>query len=846
MKRMTIKSKIIVAYGLLCSPLAFSADNVAYSDANVRFTVISDGAVRMEYSPDGKFFNGKSFIAVKRDYPKAEYQVKDTKEGVVISTAEMVLSYKKDGQPFSTANLSIISAPGAPLAFSWHPGTENKGNLKGTYHTLDGYNGNLFENNPDRPMPLEEGLLSTEGWTLIDDSKGYAFDDSDWAWVSNRDTSAEATDWYFLAYGHDYKQALNDFTLFSGKVPLPPRYAFGYWWSRYWHYSDNDYRDLVKGMQEYNIPMDVLVVDMDWHYISDGLGDWTGYTWSRRLFPDPAGMIKWIHGNNLKVTLNLHPANGIRPFEEHYSEMAAHMGVTAQADTMPTIEWEASSKKFMTGWVNTQLKPLERQGVDFWWLDWQQWSKDKNFPALSNIWWINYVTYSDMERTRPERPMIYHRWGGLGNHRYQIGFSGDSYISWESLDFLPYFNSTASNVLYGYWSHDIGGHWMAPSIDPELYVRWMQFGMVNPILRTHSSKSTTLNKEPWMFDHEHSKILRQTIRSRYALVPYIYTMARQAYDTGVSLCRPMYYDYPENEESYQEKNQYMFGDNILVAPITEAMTDGISTKEVWLPEGDEWWEMSTGSLLAGGQKLTRDFLLDEYPWYAKGGSILPMYADVKNLQGNDGKVEINIIPTAKENHSSRFVMYEDNGNDKEYDTRYATTLLTSEKRGNLLKVTINPAKGDYDGMPHARDFAVKVRGSVVPVSVKVNGKETDYDFDGNELALSVSLPGRDLHATDEVEITYPEDAPCVTDGLAGRFRRIHNEVFKIKQADAEVVLTEDLAVLESTGLALGYYPAQFNERLARFNDIKSRLRNVLETQQRFPAEKIPYFLRIAD
>jgi len=825
---------------VMCASAVHAVDNVAYRDSNVRFTVITDGAIRIEYSPDGKFLDGKSFIAVERDYPKSDFTVKDSRNRVVITTPRLILQYKKDGKPFSDDNLSITSVPKAKVPFKWYPGKENRGNLLGTYRTLDGYNGNMKKN---KPMPIEDGLLSTEGWTLIDDSNGYIFDNSDWEWIDKRDTATDATDWYFMAYGHDYKKALNDFTVFSGKIPLPPRYAFGYWWSRYWHYSDNDFRDLVESMQEYNIPLDVMVVDMDWHYISDGLGDWTGYTWSRRLFPRPEGMIQWLHDNDLKVTLNLHPANGIRPFEEHYPEMARHMGINTNVDSLPTIPWNASSKKFMTGWVNTQLKPLERQGVDFWWLDWQQWSKDKNFPNLSNIWWINYVTYTDMERTRNERPMIYHRWGGLGNHRYQIGFSGDSYISWESLDFQPYYNSTASNVLYGYWSHDIGGHFKAPSIDPELYIRWMQFGMLNPILRTHSTKSEVLNKEPWEFKHDHSKIIRQIVRSRYALAPYIYTMARKTYDSGISLCRPMYYDYPEEKDAYSRKNQYMFGDNILVDPITAPMTDGVSVKEVWLPDGNDWWEMSTGTLLEGGQKINRQFLLDEYPWYVKAGSVIPMYGDIKNLKGNDAPVIVNIIPCFEDVHNEEFLMYEDNGDDRNYASEYATTLLSSKKDGERLTVTIHPANGEYKGMPGSRDYSIKVLGSVVPLSVKINGKDAGYRFDGNELALTISLPARDLRNKDEVEIVYPANAPSVTDGLTGRFRRIHNAVFKAKQADAELVVSEDLGVLESTGLALGYYPDEFNERLARFREIYNRLPTVLEKQERFPAEKIPAFIR---
>lgn len=285
--------------------------------------------------------------------------------------------------------------------------------------------------------------------------------------------------------------------------------------------------------------------------------------------------------------------------------MARWMGIDPA--TKQDIPWQASSKQFMTGWLNTQLRPMEKMGVDFWWLDWQQWNNDKDFPKLSNTWWINYTVFTDMERNRDTRPMLYHRWGGLGNHRYQIGFSGDSHITWKSLDFQPYFNSTASNVLYGFWSHDIGGHQDAPGIDPELHVRWMQFGAFSPILRTHSTKQAALKKEPWSFDHEHFEMLRNIVLQRYRIAPYIYTMARKTHDEGLSLCRPMYYDYPESEEAYDNKDEYMFGDQMLVYPITAPAKDGLSEKQIWLPAGNDWFETSTGTLLKGGRPLPAPF-----------------------------------------------------------------------------------------------------------------------------------------------------------------------------------------------------------------------------------------------
>jgi len=237
-----------------------SSNNVVYQDNNVRITLITDGTVRLEWEPDGKFVDNASFVAVNRKYQRVNYQIKDTKKKVEIRTAKIVLKYIKNKGPFSADNLSIVSAKGM-LPFKWIPGTVDNGNLKGTYRTLDGYDGPLHRND-NKMMALENGLLSTDGWTFIDDSKNYLFDHSDWPWVMER-PDKNGQDWYFMAYGHDYKQALKDFTVFAGKVPLPPRYAFGYWWSRYWSYSDNELRALVDDFHTYDIPLDVLVVDMD-------------------------------------------------------------------------------------------------------------------------------------------------------------------------------------------------------------------------------------------------------------------------------------------------------------------------------------------------------------------------------------------------------------------------------------------------------------------------------------------------------------------------------------------------------------------------------------------------------
>ncbi|MCI1648638.1 MAG: glycoside hydrolase family 31 protein [Bacteroides sp.] len=809
------------------------ASNVVYQDNNVRITLITDGTVRLEWEPDGRFIDNASFVAVNREYQPVNYRISDGKKKVEIRTAKIVLKYIKNKGSFSTDNLSIVSAKGM-MPFKWSPGSVNNGNLKGTYRTLDGYDGPLHRGN-NKMMVLEDGLLSTDGWTLIDDSNNYLFDHSDWPWVMER-PNKNGQDWYFMAYGHDYKKALKDFTVFAGKVPLPPRYAFGYWWSRYWSYSDNELRTLVDDFDTYDIPLDVLVIDMDWHYTEPGKGGWTGYTWNKRLFPDPDGFLKYLKKNNLQVTLNLHPADGIASYETNFPAMAKWMGLNTNSTKL--IPYEGSNKQFMSGWLNTILRPMEKKGVDFWWLDWQQRLNDEKFKNLSNTWWINYVVFSDMARNRDTRPLLYHRWGGLGNHRYQIGFSGDTHISWASLNFQPYFNSTASNVLYGYWSHDIGGHMGANSINPELYVRWLQFGALSPILRTHSTKNSNLNKEPWIFSPEYFKIIRSTILERYKIAPYVYTMARKTYDEALSLCRPMYYDYPEAKEAYDYKNEYMFGDNILVCPITAPMKDGKSVVRIWLPAGNDWYEWHTGTLLQGGQTIDRIFHLDEYPIYVKAGSVLPFYDEhVKNLRNRDEPIVVTVFPGSK----GTFTLYEDNGNDKDYATQYATTLLTSEKRDNILTVRIAPRKGGYSGMPANRSFKVNVIASTVPENVSVNGKQADFSYDGNNLILAVEIPETNCSVGKVVEITYAADAPDVADGLYAKLRHVQQTILDLKKRQAGIVLTERLGTMESTGRAITYYPDQFVKGIEIFRKNYTNLPDVLK-EQKLDQKTIDWFM----
>ncbi|MDR1682845.1 MAG: DUF5110 domain-containing protein, partial [Candidatus Symbiothrix sp.] len=604
---------------------------------------------------------------------------------------------------------------------------------------------------------LEDGLLSRSGWAVIDEkqprkdgSLSLMFDGSEGVdWVAQR-TDPNSLDMYFLGYGHDYKKALYDFTRIAGKTPIPPLYAFGYWYSKYQRYSEQEIHNIVNDIQSHNIPLDVLVMDMDWHRNGKtGSADnteWTGWSWNHALFPNPANFIAWLHSQNLKTTLNLHPAGGIYPLEDNYSLLAADLGITRKK----TIAWNIENKDFYQKFFHRILRPHENIGVDFWWLDWQQWMIARNEKNLGNTFWLNHVFFNDMKLNRKSRPLIFHRWGGLGNHRYPLGFSGDTYATFPSLAFQPYFTATASNVGYGYWGHDIGGHQQNDANDEELYLRWIQYGVFSPILRTHATNDSNIERRIWLFPNFEQ--MRDAVELRYSLVPYIYTMARYSYDTGISICRPMYYDYPEHDEAYRYEAQYMFGNDILVAPITQSDKGANSVEQtVWLPEG-KWYEVATGTLLEGNQVVTRSFTREQIPYYYREGAIIPNFPKIKNLQA--ARPDLLILKFTPGEYGE-FSYYEDENDNSNYETgAYTFTKITQEKNGNVSAYTIFPREGSFEGMPAQRAYRLELPAKNQPSSVQfASGAEGRWQYVAAEKKIIIDLPSQVCDATIIVTVT---------------------------------------------------------------------------------------------
>ena len=217
--------------------------------------------------------------------------------------------------------------------------------------------------------------------------------------------------------------------------------------------------------------------------------------------------------------------------------------------------------------------------------------------------------------------MIFSRYAGPGSHRYPVGFSGDSIATWDSLKFQPEFTATASNIGYGWWSHDIGGH-MGGHRDDEMTTRWMQFGVFSPIFRLHSTNSKWMSKEPWNFRAECTLEMQRSTQLRHRLVPYLHTMNLLAGDSP--LVRPMYWEYPTHEEAYQKPNEYLFGSSLIIAPVVEPRNPKtyMAKVDVWMPPGTHV-DIFTGLVYDGDRTLRMYRKLQSIPALIPMGAMLP-------------------------------------------------------------------------------------------------------------------------------------------------------------------------------------------------------------------------------
>jgi alpha-glucosidase (family GH31 glycosyl hydrolase) len=680
-----------------------SFDPIAHPDAiilagNARFTVLTSRLIRLEYDPAGAFEDRPSQAFWFRKQPVPRFKIRENQGVMEIITDHLQLTYRASAAGFTNENLQIRLLKTENL---WHFGDSDMRNLGGTVRTLD---------TRDGAVSLPAGLNSRSGWSVIDDSKSLVFNAHGWLEARKSATTAAAhehyRDFYFFGYGSDFASCLRDFCRISGPIPMVPRWALGNWWSRYWPYSHETLMDVVRGFKENGIPLSVLVVDMDWHIVkNDYHGGWTGYTWNRELFPDPRGFLDTVHGEGLHTCLNLHPHAGVHPHEDAYEEFSRFMGI--DPSSKKPVEFDVADPRYMTGYFRYLHHPHEQMGIDFWWMDWQQGEKTK-LEGLDPLWLLNHLHYHDLGRDGKKRPMIFSRWGEWGNHRYPIGFSGDTVVSWKSLAFQPYLTAAAANTGYCYWSHDIGGH-MQGTEDDELYLRWIQCGVFSPVMRIHATCNKYQDRRPWMRSSGFLAPAREIMQLRHRLIPYMYSMSYKTWRESVPMIRPMYFDFPDHELAYSCGWQYRFGSELLAAPITSPRDQDIqlARQVVWLPRG-HWYDFFTGEHFSGDRVVSIYRDSDEVPLFARAGAIVPLATDAQ--WGNTGNPECMDIHCFA-GTDGEFELYEDDGVTTGYTkNEYCITRLRQKWSADKLEIIMEPASGALKLIPERRTWRLVITG----------------------------------------------------------------------------------------------------------------------------------------
>lgn len=687
-----------------------------------RITVLADGLLRLEYAADGSFEDRASTFALHRDLPVPEFRLIETANRLEIVTDRLHLTY--DRGPFSTSGLTVAVLGNVSAYHSvWRFG-ELPDDLGGTARTLD---------NADGAVSLGPGVISRWGFAVLDDSRTMVFDDE--GWVAPRDGSR--SDLYLFGYGHDYRAALRAFYAVSGSTPVLPRFALGNWWSRFHRYTADEYTELITRFGDAGIPLSVSVLDMDWHLVdidpAYGSG-WTGYTWNRELFADPAGFLALLHERGLRVTLNVHPADGVRAFEDVYPAMAAALG--RDPGSGDPIVFDVTDPQFFAAYFDIAHRSLEEQGVDFWWIDWQS-GPYSRIVGIDPLWMLNHFHFLDNARGG-RRPLTLSRYAGPGSHRYPVGFSGDTLITWASLDFQPYFTATASNVGYGWWSHDIGGH-MLGGRDDELATRWVQLGVFSPIMRLHSGNNPFNSKEPWRFGAQAGAVMTEFLRLRHRMLPYLHTMNHLTARDGAPLVQPMYWSYPDDSDAYEVPNQFTFGTELMVAPITTPKDSAVQRAgvRVWLPEG-RWIDLLTGLVYAGGRQVMMHRDLAGIPVLARSGTIIPLAAAAVPPNAPDNPVALEVLVVV--GADSVFELIEDDGTGAGLDPDgMAVTPISFDQSSGC--VTIGPASGAIGILPDRRSWRVTFLGmsEVAQLDTTVDGVAAPSAAATGDGRLSISM-----------------------------------------------------------------------------------------------------------
>lgn len=706
-------------------------DKTIFQGKTYRITVLSERLIRFEYNLNGQFLDLPTEFAVNRNFPNPAIKVEEDDKYLEIVSKYFALLYVKE-KPFAgpkyapDANLKVILKNTDKIWYFDHPEVRN---FKGTQISIE---------NEGHKTKLNNGLYSTDGFASYDDSDSLIIMEDG----SLFKPKERRVDTYLFIYKRDFGACLQDYFTLTGRPPLIPRYALGIWWNRDKIYSFENTQTLIKAFNKYKIPLSVLLLSEFWHLkdVKDYNKYKTGFTFDTGLFPNPGMFVDFLHERGVRIGLNVDPSEGIHPHETRFLEAANALGYKEKKP----IPFNIFDKNFLKIYFEMFIDPLKKIGIDFFWIDYK---KD-----LLSLRALNYY-HTKKDGTKEQRSMILSRNSLGASHRYPVHYSGETLVSWDTLDYIPRFNSSASNIGVSWWSHDVGGFKNGIE-DSELYTRYVQLSTFSPIFRFSAKRGMYYKREPWLWDNNTYNVVREYCLLRHRLIPYIYSEAYNYHKNSMPLVQPLYYYYPEIYDEPNYKNEYYFGQELLVAPITEPkeIVMNRSIERVFLPKGT-WYDFKTGKKFLGNKRYIVFYKDEDYPVFASSGSIIPL-ADLEenlNVTNAPKTMEIHIFP----GKNNTYQLYEDDGITELYKEGYYTiTTIDYNYLANNYTVIIRPVEGKNGIIPGKRTYRLRFRNTRKADNVDVMlGKEkanleiNTYD-DDNDFVVEI----KDVDTTKQLTV----------------------------------------------------------------------------------------------
>ena len=546
---------------------------------------------------------------------------------------------------------------------------------------------------------------------------------------------------YFFIAGSGFKDIASQWGTLTGKQPLPPRWALGNLMSRMAYRSQKEADSIVELMQQHNFPVDAVILDFYW--FGDSIKGYLGrLDWYKPNWPEPVEMMAGFKTKGIKTVLITEPyvIDSLKNFK-----VGDSLGIFTTDSTGKTyINTEFYFgpaglidifKPVARDWFWSKYKKQIENGVSGWWGDLgepeyhpsDQFHVNGTADEVHNIYGHRWhkMLFDHYKKEYPtQRLFNLNRAGYAGSQRYSIfPWTGDVSRSWGgyqaqlptllhmSLSGLPYIHSDAGGFAQG-------------AKDDELYTRWVQFACFTPILRPHG-QSETIPSEPVYFSEQTQNIVRRYMNLRYRLLPYIYSLSLQATLKGYPLMRPLFFEFPGDENTYSISDEYLFGSEILVAPV---LKKGEKTRAVYLPKGNRWYDFHSNRKFPGGNEYTIPLTIQDMPLFVKAGSFLPMTDAVKTTDNYSTKNLTIKYYIGNSKLSERYLMYEDDGKDPDAlkNGNFETLMFVQkpDERGNISFLFSRINKG-YKGMPKTRNVKLEIIGiqNVSKMVFFLNGKE---------------------------------------------------------------------------------------------------------------------------